>query len=140
MHKILYSTVFQFSAKFKYVNFFAFFYFTLWSVGRAKFTRRRVLLFFVAVDQLIFLYSGWDKVICLYHQMPDNVKGHILWDWFWFVYIPFGCMVKFRSLSQSLFHSLHFFTPTLAGGFSLESEWQQTFPGLQDSSQYCGWC
>ena len=35
------------------------------------------------------------------------------------------------------------FTPykffTLAGGLSLESEWQQVSSGLQDSSQYSGW-
>ena len=29
-----------------------------------------------------------------------------------------------------------FFTPTLANGFFLESEWQQVSLGLQDSSEY----
>ena len=33
-----------------------------------------------------------------------------------------------------IIHSL--FTSALADGFSLESEWQQVFSSLQDSSQY----
>ena len=33
-----------------------------------------------------------------------------------------------------LFTPLEFFTSVLADGFSLESEWQQVFSGLQDSS------
>ena len=32
-----------------------------------------------------------------------------------------------------------FFKPTLANGFSLESERQQVSSNLQDSSQYSGW-
>ena len=31
-----------------------------------------------------------------------------------------------------------FFTPTLADGLSLESEWQEVSSSLQDSSQYSG--
>ena len=32
-----------------------------------------------------------------------------------------------------------FFSPALADGLSLDSEWQQVSSGLQDSSQYSGW-
>ena len=37
-----------------------------------------------------------------------------------------------------IIHSLQLFTPALADGFSLESEWQQVSSSLQDSSQYSG--
>ena len=37
-----------------------------------------------------------------------------------------------------IIYSLEFFTSALAGGFSLESEWQQVSSSLQDSSQYSG--
>ena len=37
-----------------------------------------------------------------------------------------------------LFTPFEFFTLALADGFSLESEWQQLFLSLQDSSQYSG--
>ena len=33
-----------------------------------------------------------------------------------------------------IIHSLELFTSALADGFSLESEWQQVFSSLQDSS------
>ena len=35
-----------------------------------------------------------------------------------------------------IIHSLELFTPALADGFSLESEWQLFFSSLQDTSQY----
>ena len=41
-------------------------------------------------------------------------------------------------LLSSLFTPLDFFTSALADGFSLEFEWQQVSPGLQDSSQHFG--
>ena len=37
-----------------------------------------------------------------------------------------------------IIYSLEFFTSVLADGFSLESEWQQVFSSLRDSSQYSG--
>ena len=36
--------------------------------------------------------------------------------------------------------SCEFFTSELVGGLSLESEWQQVFFGLQDSSEYSWRC
>ena len=38
-----------------------------------------------------------------------------------------------------VFTPCEFFTPALADGLSLESEWQQVSPGLQDPSKYSGW-
>ena len=37
-----------------------------------------------------------------------------------------------------IIYSLEFFTSALADGFLLESEWQQVYSSLQDSSQYSG--
>ena len=37
-----------------------------------------------------------------------------------------------------IIHTLKLFTSAIADGFSLESEWQQVFSSLQDSSQYSG--
>ena len=37
-----------------------------------------------------------------------------------------------------IIYSLEFFTSALADGVSLESEWQQVYSSLQDSSQYSG--
>ena len=39
-------------------------------------------------------------MICLYRKIPENYVRLILQDGFWFVYKPFGSMVKFQFLAQ----------------------------------------
>ena len=44
--------------------------------------------------------SGWDLGIRLYIKIPGNLISLIFGDWFWFVHIPFGSTVKFKSFAQ----------------------------------------
>ena len=41
-----------------------------------------------------------------------------------------------QGVNNNNFIPCKFFTPMLAGGLSLESEWQQVLSGLRDFSQY----
>ena len=41
-------------------------------------------------------------MICLYFKITENFMHLILKDRFWFVHIPFGCIISIKSLAQFL--------------------------------------
>ena len=59
--------------------------------------------------------NGNDRslVIHLYLKIPDNFLGLILKEWFWFLHIPFGCIVQFYSCTISRDHLSHPVMPGL---------------------------
>ena len=57
-------------------------------------------------DDLLVMLCCWDKVICFYHKIPENVLLLILQDGFWLVHIQFVHMVKFKFLVDHLFFTL----------------------------------
>ena len=84
---------FSSQARFKYLSFFSFsLIFTQWSAGTES------SLFLLIYHKICS--SGWDYVICLYLEIPENFVRFNLQDGFWFVHIPFGSMVKFQFLAQ----------------------------------------
>ena len=66
-------------------------------------------------------------------QTPSLLKSPGLFSVFW----PISAML--RSGWSRFFLWFPVSLLLLAGGFSLESEWQQVSSGLPDSSQYFGW-
>ena len=107
-----------------------------------------LFFFFFSVDYHKTRSSCRHEGICLYLKIPENFMSLILRDILWFMYMPFGSMVKHRlfaqfpvdHLSQTVVGCLilllllfatsfviiillirKFFTPTLADGFPLES-------------------
>ena len=52
--------------------------------------------------------------------------------------VPRDGKVHYSASSLFIWLIWVFFTPVLADSFPLESDWQQVFSGLQDSSQYSG--
>ena len=83
-------------------------------------TRPKYISFFSFSFNFILWSAGTAKstiLQVLFFPNPIGIK--ILWE-----------------LLLLLFTPLEFFTPTLADGLSLETEWQQASSSLQDSSQY----
>ena len=72
---------------------------TLWSAGMQG---------FVLVNYHQIWSSVWNLEFCLHLKIPENFLRLILQDGFWFVYIPFGSMVKFLFIAQfPVNHLLH---------------------------------
>ena len=65
---------------------------TLWYAGTTKFTRWHPFLVNTWSDPLAGIW--WS--ICLYLKIQENFMCLILQERFWFVYIPFGSMVKIQ--------------------------------------------
>ena len=73
-------------------------------------------------------------------QSPQLCKLFFL---FWLIIIRTGHLAESKwsvciIIIIIIIHSLELFTPALADGFSLESEWQQASSSLQATSQYSG--
>ena len=65
------------------------------------------------------------------HSLTFNIKNHK---------VPISLYNRIGNKIIIIIISLYvFFTPSLAGGLSLESKGQQVSTGLQDSSQYSSW-
>ena len=84
---------------------------------------------------------------CLFDISWFNIKYFIGWrDLFYtiyiFIYICIMCIYNFLWIYYYYYY-YYYFTPSeffiLAGGLSLEFEWQQVSLALQDSSKYSGW-
>ena len=79
----------------KYLSLFCFLWFSLCvPLGRLLFER---FSFFFVKNQSV---RSSVRMICLYLKISQNFVRLIHLDRFWFVHIPFGCMVKFQFLVQ----------------------------------------
>ena len=85
--------------KSKYLTIFSFpFIFLLWSAETSK-SKNAKLSFFSFINRWSILPNEIMRSVSN-SKPPKIFMGHSLWNWFSFVYIPFGGMVKFQSLAQ----------------------------------------
>ena len=56
--------------------------------------------FFFIIDQNKVWSSDQNKMIRSYFKIPENFMSLIFLERFWFVLVPFGCMVEFKFLAQ----------------------------------------
>ena len=104
---LMFHCFFSSLARSKYLSLFSFsLILTLRSAGMTKPSIRKTLFFSFLHFFFFFLnypsvwFSGRDYEIRLYLKIPENFMRLILQDGFWFVQIPFGCMVKYQFLAQ----------------------------------------
>ena len=125
---------------------FFFFIFTLWSAKTAKSTLQQVLfLTMIITRSALPVGIRWSVCISKSQRIfSSHSLGGILacayTIFFLYGQISISCTIPNGSPStQSFllsFYSSWVFSRALAGGFSLESEWQQVFSDLQDFYQY----
>ena len=83
---------------------------------------------------LWYNWSQWNYFALLL----NDIQFHF-WGFFFLNHIQvFLCAIPTNYNLNCWYYYCKFFTPELADGFSLKTEWQQVFSDLQDSSQYSG--
>ena len=112
---LMFHSFFNSIARSRYLSFFPHsFSFTLWSARTVKswLTTAASSLFFIDYNKI--WSSGWDLVIRLFLQIPEEFVCLIFQDRFWVVHIPFVRMVKHQLLANlPVDHLAHPVVPSL---------------------------